>query len=59
MISSVAPTSTVIDAPPQEQPLTDMLKMGKEQKERSDVDDLSQDSESDMRTDEQQPLVQK
>ena len=56
MTTSVAPTSSVIDAPPQERPLMDVLKSEKLQKERSNVDDLSQDSESD--TDEQQPLIQ-
>lgn len=58
LTTSVAPTSSVIDAPaPQERPLTDMLKIGKMQKERHEERDLSQDSESD--TDEQQPLLPK
>ena len=57
LTASVAPTSSVIDAPtPQEHLLTDILKIGKVQsKEMFEDHDLSEDLESDI--DEQQPLL--
>ena len=59
LTASVAPTSSVIDAPTsQEHPFTDMLVIGiVQQKEKCEDHDLSQDSESDV--DQQQPLLPK